>query len=218
MVDGGLAVLARGKQVEIADRILAAPIAAGDNHVPDAWAVLHVGSERLGKVLGRRNLEAALTGAVLANFVQDFGFGLFAKARERAHLVRLGSARKLVEGLDPEAFVERVDTLRAKPRERRQLGERGRRARLDLLEHAQASRFDDLCNLARKILADAGQLRQVLAACDHLCGALRQILDGLGGAAIGANAKRVCVVDLEEIGKLVEEACNIGVVDGHRYR
>jgi hypothetical protein len=51
------------------------------------------------------------------------------------------------------------------------------------------------------MLADAWQVGELAACSRHFCGALRQGLDGLSRGSIGAHAKRIGALDLEQIGE-----------------
>ena len=57
----------------------------------------------------------------------------------------------------------------------------------------------ELEDLAGEIVADAGQLGEILAAPDHGRDPLGQLGHGARGVAIGANAKDVLALDLEEV-------------------
>ena len=60
-----------------------------------------------------------------------------------------------------------------------------------------------------------GQLAELAPRGEHFGDAFRQVLDGGRGPAIGAHAKRIGALDLEEVGHAIEERGDVGVVDGH---
>jgi hypothetical protein len=66
--------------------------------------------------------------------------------------------------------------------------------------------------------ADDRQFGQVLLRRQHAAHALRQTLDGARRAVIGAHAKLVLALDLQEIGGPVEPRRDFGVLHRHRSR
>ena len=86
---------------------------------------------------------------------------------------------------------------------------------LYLLEQRQFPGAHDGGDLAGEVLADAGQFLKVGARLDELRHAARVSADHPRGVAIGADAERVLLADLEQIGELLEHVRNLGVVDRH---
>ena len=158
---------------------------------------LKVGAQSLCKVLGRCDLEALLALFAPLDLSEDLLFGLGSEASELADLMGSCCALEVFEGLDAEGFVQPMHALRTKARNRCQRRQCRRSPRLDLGQSAKPPRLHDLGYFAREIFADPGQAHQGLALGNHLGCALRQVLDGQRGAAVGANAKRVSPFDLE---------------------
>ena len=67
---------------------------------------------------------------------------------------------------------------------------------------AASAQFLNVCS---HTLADAGNLQQLLGLVDQPRDLLRQSFEGLGGAAIRADAERVVAIDLHEIGGFVKD-------------
>jgi len=59
-------------------------------------------------------------------------------------------------------------------------------------------------DLAREVLADAGQLVEVLTGGHHVGHIARQFADQPRRLAVGAHAERIGALDVEQIGNLVE--------------
>ena len=63
-------------------------------------------------------------------------------------------------------------------------------------------------------LADAGNRQNFLGFANDVLDLLGKIFDGLRGVAIGADAKRILPVDLEQIGGFVEDRGDGFIVHG----
>ncbi len=70
-------------------------------------------------------------------------------------------------------------------------------------------------DLVSKVLADPGQLREVLAGCSHRGNAARQLADHPGRVTVSADPEGIGAFELKQIGELVEAAGNIGIEDRH---
>jgi hypothetical protein len=113
--------------------------------------------------------------------------------------------------VDAGSLVEQLGGLRAHARNVHQLDHAGRHpalGRLDLLHLAGVEVLDDL---AGQIPADAGQ-RIEPPLVRHRLDVLAERFDGLGGAAIGADAKRVLAAQLEHVGHELEQPCDFEVL------
>ena len=108
-----------------------------------------------------------------------------------------------------------MHALRTKAGNRRQRSKGRRGARLDFCQGLKMPRVDDLGDLAGEVLADPRQPDQSLALGDHLCHALRQVLDGLSRATISSNAKWICPFDLKQIGNAPQRLCDARIVYRH---
>jgi hypothetical protein len=68
---------------------------------------------------------------------------------------------------------------------------------------------------AGKVLADATKFREVLAGRDQCRHLVREIADDARGVPVGAHAKGVGAVDLEQIGEAIKDPRHVGVMDRH---
>ena len=73
-------------------------------------------------------------------------------------------------------------------------------------------------DLIREVLADPGQLRQILARSRHRQHAARELADHACCSAIGADAERIAAIELNQIGELVETARNVRIEHRHDAR
>ena len=89
-----------------------------------------------------------------------------------------------------------------------------RRLRPQGVELGQMAARDHLGDLRGQILANARQIVEIGAARDHVGGLLAQAAQHAGGVAVGANAERILLLDLENVGRLVEGASDIFVARG----
>jgi len=89
----------------------------------------------------------------------------------------------------------------------------------ELLAQRQLAGRDDLGDLLRQVFADPGDVGQIPGAHAHqFRDRLGEVPDGARGVAIGAHPEGVGVLDLEEIGYLVEQPRDVGVLHGGTAR
>ena len=205
----------RREDVEVADGIAHPPVAAGDLDPVDAARAAQVVGERLRVLRGDGELEAPRLRQLPLHRIGDLGLPRRPEPVQRADASLLGRLEKLRERVDLEVVVERLDALRPEPGHAQQLGHAGRHLLAQALEQAAGPRRGDFADLRRQILPDPGELGQRLAARDRRSEVERQVLDRPRPVAIGAHPKRVRLLDLEEIGDLVEHPPDIGVVHRH---
>ncbi len=109
-VDAGLT----GHQnVEIADRLLAPPVAAGDDYLFDALDLFEIGDEGRRELLGLPKADARRGLPAMLDFLQDVGLGLGAEAGQCLKLSRLGGLGEILDMLDGELVIENLDPLGA---------------------------------------------------------------------------------------------------------
>ncbi len=70
-------------------------------------------------------------------------------------------------------------------------------------------------DLVGKILADAGQVGQISAALQHECNLGPETAHDTSGVPVGPDPEGVCLIELEEIGEIIERLRDIGIVNGH---
>ena len=74
---------------------------------------------------------------------------------------------------------------------------------------------DDFVDLAGEVGADAGQPRQVVAALHQHARLLRQVAQDARSIAVGTDAERIRPLDFQQVGDLVEDRGDVGVMDRH---
>ena len=193
------------QHVEIADRLASAAQRTGGRDLLDALDVLQMLGQLLRGAVGFVEQEAPGDAAIIFNRLQDFLLALFAQARQ---LAQLAFARQLLhagEIAHLEGAPQQRDGLRAESLDLQQLQHRGPVLLQQLLVRPELAAAAQLLDVGRHALADAGNLQQLLGFVDQCRDLLRQSFDGLGGAAIGADAERVVAVDLHEIGGFVKD-------------
>lgn len=89
-------------------------------------------------------------------------------------------------------------------------------ARFDFPQQRQLAACHESCDLVREILADTGQLREVLPGPDEIRHAAGMHTNRPRGVAIGANPKRVGVLEFQQVGKPVENTGYFTIVNRHR--
>ena len=203
----------RHQDIEIADGVAAAAIAAGDH---DAAAVAQKADQRLGFGFRDRKLEALL-GRRLFQRAGELLFDRRAKAVQLMQPPGLDGAAQIVERAHLELVVEQLDALRPEARKR------GHLAKLAGQLASSAGRAASKCPvltmsaiLPARSLPMPGSSERSASVRQQAADALRQAFDGAGRAAIGAHAKLVLALDFQELGGLIEHRRDFGVLDRHR--
>ena len=101
------AVLRSHQHVEIADRVAAPAIAAGDNHAP---AIAEKGNQRIGLGLRYRDLESPC-GLRLFERTKQFLFDHGAESAKLAQPPGFDGLPEIVEGAYLQFVIEQLDTL-----------------------------------------------------------------------------------------------------------
>ena len=210
------AARAGDQHVEIADRLPSAAQRTGGRDLLDAFDVLQMFGQLLRGAIGFVEQEAPGDAAVILNRLQDFLLALFAQARQFA---QLAFARQLLHAGEIaylEGAPQQRNGLRPQPLDLQQLQHRGPVFLQQLLMRAELAAAAQLLDVGGHAFADAGNLQQLLGFVDQCRDLLGQAFEGLGGAAIGADAERVVAIDLHEIGGFVEDVGD-GFVVHARY-
>ncbi len=203
------------QDIQVADGLAHAPEAAGHDYLLHAGDGLQEGAQRLGILRRDGELEAATLAGMGLHGLQDVLLGFFAEAVQRADAAILCGAMQLFDGLHVEIVVQRLDPLRPQAGNLQQLGDRGRQFAAQPIQQAAMSGRDDLFDLAGEIGADAGQAGQVIAALHQHARLLRQVTQDARGIAVGADAKGIRTLDLEQVCDLFKDDGDVGVMDGH---
>ena len=206
------------ENVDVADRLLHPAVAAGDHDLPRAFGALQVRRERLRVLRGDGELEALRLAEPRLDRVDDVRLGLRAEARQVADFSLARRLEELGQRVDVEGLVQRLHPLRPEAGDLQELGDRGRELLLQLLEQGAGPGPDDLVDLRVEVRADPRQLREVLARRDRRREVQAQIADGARRVAVGTDAERVRLADLEQIGDVLEDAGDVGVVDRHEHK
>ncbi len=166
-------------------------------------------SDALGVFAGDVDAEAGAVFAVVFDALEEL-FGEFgAHAREGEEVAALGGFFEGVDVGDAERGVDEGDGFGAHAGEFEQAEHAGLVAGEEFVAQGHGSGGDEVADVGGHALADAADGEQGLGVGvgegeGFELGGL--LLDGLGGAAVGADAEGVGTVDFEEGGGLVEEA------------
>src|SRR5690606_35362620 len=156
------------EDVDVADRLDAAPVTPGHFDLADAGGGAHVLQERADELVGVRELEATSVLTVVPDRLAQLLGGPAAESGELLDLSPVDGALQVVDGADPELLGEAQrlggpDALQADQLR----GARGG-SLLEAFQSTQAAGFHQLRDIAGHVLADGGELLEVLAAADHL--------------------------------------------------
>ena len=205
----------RHEDIDVADGLLHAAQAAGDHHLPDAFRAAQMFGEGMRILRRKRELEALRLGQMRLDAPEEVLLGLLAEPCERADPALLRRLVQLRQRVDSEVVIKRLDALRSQAGYVQQFGDPGGQLLLEPLEQPAGSRLDDLADLAGEVFTDPGQLRQRLAGLERRRDVEPQVAYGPRRVAIGADAERIGLLDLEEIGDVLEHPGDVGIVDGH---
>src|SRR5438477_113709 len=213
------AVVRRDEDVEIADRLAAAPVAAGDRDLTHATAGLEIRDER-GRLGFRLVQEHAPLGHLgLAETGAHLLLYLGPEALELLDLALVERLREVAGGFHFQLLVEQLHALGAEPGNPQQVEQARRELGGELFAKRQLALGDNLRDLLRQVVAYACDVGQVFGAgSDQVRERLREVADGTGGVAVRPHPERVGVLDLEEVGHLVEQAGDVGVLHGGNGR
>ena len=107
VIHHGVGIFGFDQEIEIADRFFAAPVAAGDFDLPDAFELPHVNEQFVDDRIGFGPVHAFVRVGGEIDSGEDLLLRLCAEALESADLVRLACGPQHVERVDLELLVER---------------------------------------------------------------------------------------------------------------
>ncbi len=116
-----------------------------------------------------------------------------------------------------ERMPEQLDPLWAQSGNLEQLPDRRRDLLVQAFQELALAGLDDLLDLLREVLADAGDVGQRRAALHERFDVAAQFADGARGVPVGAHPERVRALDVEQIGDLVEDRLDGSVVAGDGF-
>ena len=122
---------------------------------------------------------------------------------------------KVVEGTHLQLVIEQLDALRPESGKRRHVAEFAGKLLFQRVEQIEMPGLDDVGDLAGQILADPRQLRQIASGFQQASDRLGQALDRARGTTVGADAKLVLALDLQEFGGLIEHGGDFRILHGH---
>ena len=154
--------VARGDEdIKIPDRIATAAVASGRHDLTLVQVLAQEADERLRLRLGNRELEAFLARR-LAERGKKLLLDLAPKAAEFTQPTAFGGTAKVRDRANAELVIEQLDTLGPETGKCGHLAEIAWQLTLQALQEIEPSAIDDAGDLARQVLADAGQLREIL--------------------------------------------------------
>ena len=202
-----------GEKVEIADgRAHAAQAAGGFSRLTPgrarrnasrSWAKGQAWPSGMRSV---RRARASMPG-------DDARFGFLAHAGQAAQLAGPGGGFQLRQVGDAQLLPEQGDFLGSQVGHLQQLDQGGRDLGLELLEESQLAGEEKLVDLLGDGLADAGDLGQ-LAFSPEIEGGTAQVVQAVGGFAVGQDLVDHLALDLEQIGDAGENPGEVLVGKG----
>ena len=148
---------------------------------------------------------AAGDAAVVLDAFEDLLLRLLAHARQGAQLALAGQLFHAFQVADLEDVPDEGNGLGAEALDLEQLQHGGTIFFQQLGVQAQLAFFENFLQVLAHSLADAGNGEQRFLVTDDVGYGLSQALDGLCGAPVGADAKRVVALDLHQVGGLVKD-------------
>src|SRR5579872_579660 len=170
----------------------------------------------LGLLLSDIEEKTAGDTTVVFDGLQEFGFLLLAHAREFANLALTSELLNALGIADFIGAPNEGDSLWAEALDLQQLQHRGMIFLEQLGVDRQLAFFEHFLEILEHAFADAGNLENLLRFADQIGNLLWVGLDGLGGVAVRADAKRILAVNFEQVGGFVENARNGFVVHSGR--
>ncbi len=195
--DVGFAGWAGDEEVEVADGFAAATEAAGGRDLVDAGEFADEIADDVGMVSRLVDAEAAGVFAMVLDALEELGDEFFAHAGELGEVAGLGGGFERVDVRDLAGGPDEGYGLGAHAGEAQEFEHGGFVFLQELFAQGDGAGGEESLNVGRHAFADAGdgeELFGIVGESDELCGLL---LDCLGGAAIGADAKGIGGVNLE---------------------
>ncbi len=219
VVHRGGGVFGVDQQVEVADRLAAAAVAAGGLDLPDAFVLAHVGDQLLDDRVGLGPVHPHVGRGGEVDAGEDFFLRLGAEAFELAHLVGLAGGPQHVERIDLEFFVERRRLLGTEPGNSQERHHARRHRGAELFEHGELARLHQLGDLLGQVLANAFDVGDIAFGIgDDPLERLGIVAHLAGRVAIRPHAKRVGALEFQQVGHFVKRGGDIAVVHGCMIR
>ena len=84
--------------------------------------------------------------------------------------------------------------------------------------HAEAAILEEFLQVHQHALANSRDSQYLFGLGDDVFDLLRMVLNGLGGVAVGADAKRILRVDFQHVGSFVQNAGDGLVIHGLKIK
>ena len=211
------AVPRRHQDIQVPDRLTPPPVAPRHLDLPDPAARSEMPDDRGRLGFGFVEEHAPLAGLRLAEPRAHLLFDLRPEPFELLDPALVERRGEVGRRFHLELLVEQLHAFGPETGNAQQVEQpRGELAR-ELFAERQLPRGDDVRDLLGQVLADAGDVGQVLGPRLHQIGdRLGEIPNRTGRVAVRPHPERIRVLDLEEVRDLVEQAGDVGVL--HRGR
>ena len=213
--DVGLAGGAGGEEVEVADGFAAAAEGAGGGDLVDAGELEDEGGDAVGLLAGLVDAEARGVAAVVLDALEELGGELFAHTGKLVEVASLGGGFEGLHIGNLQGGPDQGDGFGAHAGEPEEVEHGGAVAGEELVAEGHGAGGDEVADVGGHAFADAGNGEESFGigfGSDEGGELDGLLLDGLGGAAIGADAEEVGTVYFEEGGGFVEKAGESDVI------
>ena len=217
MIHHGVDVAGDHQEIQIADGLPAASIAAGGGDLLHGFAGVHVRQDFLHVLVGLDPQDPPLG---LGGDVEPFQNG------------RLGLGAEAFEVLDPMCLAGRAEVLQRGDLQLvvqlgRPLGPQAGHAKdgqhalgnlgQQFFEHRQRAGFHQRGHFLRQVLADAFDIGKRPLGIGHDVGRrFRQVVDRPRGVAIGADSERIGPLELQQVGDVLENGGDFVIGHGRK--
>ena len=194
------------EDVYVPDRLLPSAQAAGELDLVHTRCVRHVLEHTRDQLLDLVDLEAATVLAVILDRALDLLGALPSESVELPNGPRVELLSEVVHRLHAELLEELLGLLRTDAVQSNELDQRHRDFGRHLLQPGDTTGLQKLDDVVGHRLADARQLREVLAGFHHRRERTTEAVHRVHRVAIGANPERVGALDLQQIGQSGQHA------------
>jgi hypothetical protein len=190
-------------EVQVADGLAVPPQAAGDLHRDDRRMRGKVAGQSLRR-RARFGKEVALTELLQARQpLQELLLALRSEPREFGDATVTAGAFECGSRVDIELLEEQAKSLRPQPRDAQKILHSGRELGAQLGEQRECPGEHDLCDAGDQSGADPADLAERSRLVEVLW-VLRHPFDGAGAVGVGAAAKGVLPLEIEQVGDLAQ--------------
>ena len=207
------------QQVKVARGVAASPQRPGGRHLLHAGKRQQVKFQPLRGVLSLVNAEAAGAPPVILDALAQLVELLLAHARQFGQAAAFDGFRKLIDAADLRSRPEESHGLRSHTRQLHQLQQAAAAILCQqFLAQGKCAGLGNRFQVRRHAFADARNLKQARSVFRHRHQIHRCLLHGFSRTAIAQNAISVRPVDLEQIGRLLQQTRHRGIVHEEMLR